>query len=193
MINLAAVENKKEKLRTLEKIRKEKIAKKENIEINIETYDEEIQKLKNKLKNIIGQINVYENDKIKIILSLIILLAAITYSGMLALFLGPIGGIPILISVIYLLSKSKKILNLLATDKNQLTQEKFYLEQLLKQEQENKTIMLSLLNELNLNMDGIDIEIKVIREILDNLKEPKDIRFSKYERDYQRTRVKIVN
>lgn len=184
MINLAAVENKKEKLRTLEKIRKEKIAEKENIEINIETYDEEIQKLKNKLKNIIGQINAYENDKIKIILSLIILLAAITYSGMLALFLGPIGGIPILISVIYLLSKSKKILNLLATDKNQLMQEKFYLEQLLKQEQENKTIMLSLLNELNLNMDGIDIEIKVIREILDNLKEPKDIRFPKYERDY---------
>ena len=193
MINLAAVENKKEKLRTLEKIRKEKIAEKENIEINIETYNEEIQKLKNKLKNIIGQINAYENDKIKIILSLIILLAAITYSGMLALFLGPIGGIPILISIIYLLSKSKKILNLLATDKNQLTQEKFYLEQLLKQEQENKTIMLSLLNELNLNMDGIDIEIKVIREILDNLKEPKDIRFPKYERDYQRTRVKIVN
>ena len=193
MINLAAVENKKEKLRTLEKIRKEKIAEKENIEINIETYDEEIQKLKNKLKNIIGQINAYENDKIEIILSLIILLAAITYSGMLALFLGPIGGIPILISIIYLLSKSKKILNLLATDKNQLTQEKFYLEQLLKQEQENKTIMLSLLNELNLNMDGIDIEIKVIREILDNLKESKDIRFLKYERDYQRTRVKIVN
>lgn len=31
MINLAAVENKKEKLRTLEKIRKEKIAEKENI------------------------------------------------------------------------------------------------------------------------------------------------------------------
>ena len=95
MINLAAVENKKEKLRTLEKIRKEKIAEKENIEINIETYNEEIQKLKNKLKNIIGQINAYENDKIKIILSLIILLAAITYSGMLAVFLGSIGGIPI--------------------------------------------------------------------------------------------------
>ena len=51
--------------------------------------------------------------------------------------------------MIYLLSKSKKILNLLRADKNQLTQEKFYLEQLLKQEQENKTIMLSLLNELN--------------------------------------------
>lgn len=53
--------------------------------------------------------------------------------------------------------------------------------------------MLSLLNELNLNMDGIDIEIKVIKEILDNLKKPEDRRFPKYERDYERTRVKIVN